>query len=47
MYVCMYARYQETVFNALNDLVLDRGPSPFLTAVEVYCNNRKITLVQV
>mmetsp|Transcript_13118 Transcript_13118/g.20775 ORF Transcript_13118/g.20775 Transcript_13118/m.20775 type:complete len:522 (+) Transcript_13118:129-1694(+) len=36
----------ETCFYAMNDLVLDRGPSPFLTSVEVYCNNRKVTLVQ-
>ena len=41
------AERRESAFFALNDVVLDRGPSPFLTAVEVYCNNRKVTLVQV
>ncbi|KAL0483106.1 NAD+ kinase [Acrasis kona] len=30
----------------LNELVLDRGPSPFLTNLECYCNNTFITSVQ-
>mmetsp|Transcript_8307 Transcript_8307/g.19161 ORF Transcript_8307/g.19161 Transcript_8307/m.19161 type:complete len:251 (+) Transcript_8307:3-755(+) len=34
------------VLYALNDMVLDRGPSPFLTSVECYCNERLITLIQ-
>jgi len=37
---------ESQVIHALNDLVIDRGPSPFLTSVECYCNDRLITLVQ-
>jgi len=34
------------IIYALNDVVLDRGPSPFLTSVECFCNDRLVTLVQ-
>jgi len=44
MYIA--ARKQEYIYYALNDMVLDRGPSPFLTSVECYCNGKLITLVQ-
>ena len=30
----------------LNDLVVDRGPSPYLTNLELCCNDRPMTLVQ-
>eukprot|EP00960_Hanusia_phi_P063365 765461-Hanusia_phi.AAC.2 len=34
-------------FPALDDGNVGRGPSPFLTSVECYCNGKLITLVQV
>ena len=32
--------------NVVNELVVDRGPSPFLTYLEVFCNERLMTTVQ-
>merc|ERR1711871_85750 len=33
-------------FNALNEVLIDRGPSPFLSNVDVFCHNQYITTVQ-
>jgi len=33
-------------FNALNEVLIDRGPSPFLSNVEVYCGSQYLTTVQ-
>lgn len=33
-------------WEALNDIVIDRGPSPFLTHLDCYCCETKITTVQ-
>ncbi len=30
----------------MNDLVVDRGPNPYLTNLLVYCNEREMTSVQ-
>ena len=30
----------------MNDVVVDRGPSPYLTNLEIFCNGRKMTSVQ-
>lgn len=30
----------------MNEVVIDRGPSPYITNLEVFCNGRKITTVQ-
>ena len=33
-------------FNALNEVLIDRGPSPFLSAVDLFCAQKYITTVQ-
>ena len=30
----------------MNELVVDRGPSPYLTNLELICNGRTVTTVQ-
>ena len=30
----------------MNEVVVDRGPSPYITNLEVFCNGRLITTVQ-
>ncbi len=30
----------------MNELVVDRGPSPYLTNLELFCNGRSMTSVQ-
>jgi len=30
----------------MNEVVIDRGPSPYITNLEVFCNGRMITTVQ-
>ena len=30
----------------MNELVVDRGPSPYITNLEVICNDRLVTTVQ-
>lgn len=30
----------------LNEVVIDRGPSPFLSNVDIFCNNMYLTTVQ-
>ncbi|XP_004347505.2 poly(p)/ATP nad kinase [Capsaspora owczarzaki ATCC 30864] len=34
------------VFHALNEIVIDRGPSPFLGDLQVFCDGKHITSVQ-
>mmetsp|Transcript_6973 Transcript_6973/g.10211 ORF Transcript_6973/g.10211 Transcript_6973/m.10211 type:complete len:531 (-) Transcript_6973:7-1599(-) len=36
---------KEESYMVLNEVVCDRGPSPFLTTLDTYCSNRKITTV--
>ena len=40
------ARGATTVRNVLNEVVVDRGPSPYLTCLECFCNGEHITDVQ-
>lgn len=35
-----------STFQVLNDLVVDRGPSPFLSSLELFGNNAHLTTVQ-
>lgn len=35
-----------STFHALNEIVIDRGPSPFLGDLQVYCDSKLITSVQ-
>jgi len=34
------------VVQVMNEVVVDRGPSPYLTNLEVFCNGRIMTSVQ-
>lgn len=34
------------LFKVMNDLVVDRGPNPYLSNLIVYCNEREMTSVQ-
>ena len=34
------------VLQVMNDLVIDRGPSPYITNLEIVCNGRIMTTVQ-
>lgn len=34
------------VFHVLNEAVMDRGPSPFLSAIELLCDEQYMTTVQ-
>lgn len=35
-----------TFVQVMNEVVVDRGPSPYITNLEVFCNGRLITTVQ-
>lgn len=35
-----------TLMQVMNDLVVDRGPNPYLTNLTISCNGRKMTSVQ-
>ena len=36
----------DVVQQVLNEVVVDRGPSSYLTNLEIYCNDHHITSVQ-
>ena len=42
----MYILYDTGVFHALNEAVIDRGPSPYLSALDVACDSQYLTTVQ-
>lgn len=42
---CFSTRPVET-FEVLNDLVVDRGPSPFVSMLELFCDDHHMTTVQ-
>uniref|UniRef100_A0A8H7XL30 ATP-NAD kinase n=1 Tax=Psilocybe cubensis TaxID=181762 RepID=A0A8H7XL30_PSICU len=42
---CVTARPTEE-FQVLNDLVVDRGPSPYVSQLELFCDNHHMTTVQ-
>ena len=35
-----------SLLQVMNEVVIDRGPSPYITNLEVFCNGRMITTVQ-
>jgi NAD kinase len=41
-----YAPEPDETFHILNDLVIDRGPSPFMSQLEVFGNNKHLTTVR-
>ena len=40
--VCLFFFYVQV----MNEVVVDRGPSPYLTNLEIFCNGRIMTSVQ-
>ena len=44
----MYSHISTEIFlpQVMNEVVIDRGPSPYITNLEVFCNGRMITTVQ-
>lgn len=44
----MYSHICAEIFllQVTNEVVVDRGPSPYITNLEVFCNGRMITTVQ-
>lgn len=43
---CLICHYDNDCVQVMNDLVVDRGPNPYLTNLIVYCNEREMTSVQ-
>ena len=45
---CMlcYGTLHTSCLQVMNEVVVDRGQSPFLTNIEIFCNQRLMTTVQ-
>lgn len=43
---CVYVIITLDTYHVLNEAVIDRGPSPFLSAIELECDNAYLTTVQ-
>ena len=44
--ICKSKEDHNATYQVLNDLVVDRGPSPFLSSLELYGNESHLTTVQ-